>query len=1072
MDCLYAYDSASSCYSGGNPSELKNLVNSGSYFFVDEFSHEWQDTMLGFCNDTSPILAKISITEMITVDNNEDITKRALLQYGPLSACPRSGHISTLVGFKSIVSGDSLNLGSTFMDPFIVISDQNPLIGRTYWIFKEPVGFGHGINGYTYILGNGDEMPTSAEAFAFTTPVSDLLDTTLNQEWHDYDGDGYYFWGIGSKPAGCPGPDLEDCNDDDSTRLYYNENMFCTFDCDLIAQTYSNDTLFINSDTTLYSQMLLQPIVVQQNATFILRGEFLCAEHVFIQTEIGGNIVASGATFNSLCAKRWEGFRVFANLDSTQGLVGRSMLMLNNTSIEDAKYAVYGDAGAIVRATNSDFLNNYCDVYLEPHVHSQYYSGVPINNTSEFNNCLFYTHSHLHTDTCTDNIRLLLTKDVAFNDCSFIDDGIQGNGFHHENRTAINTYASGFIVENCQFNGIGKAIAATNGLYYPIDISDNSFDKCHYSVYLSVSHGVNVTNNIIGFYGSACDTTSAEVPPYGIYLDECNGFQVEGNTIGYYGSSSTFYNIPICGIVANDVYSFEEVIYRNTFRNINIGTEAIGINKDASFPTLGLQISCNNHTRILNDIFVTNNLDDPYPPGSPVGIAGNQGSMQSPAGNRFTYLANQDYVNILNSEAVINYYHHDPATSGMRPDSVYGDVFLFNTHTSFTSGFCIDLTIDTVGNDTLIILPELFLLSEGIEEINITLQTLTDGGNTELTVAEIVLANDNNAWQTYIGLMDKSPYLSKEVLTEVARKEEALTAPMVRNVLLANPQAAKDPEIMKILDMRIGELPPYMIDQINSGLTQISPKEYLEMQKADLSNQLYQKTSKQMRYYIRHPQQYSDSDIEDLLSIDSHPQYKIQLADYYASKRNYQEAVAVLNNINVSDDFTQNETQNLIELYNLLDSFLSDTVLINTLGENSISALFAFVDNGGRAGAFARGLLQLNGVLNYREPLYLPEIVDTRKTVSNSKKPNQEFFKVYPNPAEQYITVEYDLENIKESAILKIVSTNSKPVCVKEIQNTKDCILIDLKEFTSGNYIIYIEVNGSIIDREILSIIK
>ena len=54
-----------------------------------------------------------------------------------------------------------------------------------------------------------------------------------------------------------------------------------------------------------------------------------------------------------------------------------------------------------------------------------------------------------------------------------------------------------------------------------------------------------------------------------------------------------------------------------------------------------------------------------------------------------------------------------------------------------------------------------------------------------------MINNDNTAWQTYLSLMDKSPYLSDESLKEVARKDEGLTAPMVRDILVANPQAAK-----------------------------------------------------------------------------------------------------------------------------------------------------------------------------------------------------------------------------------------------------------------------------------------
>ncbi len=1095
MDCL---SSCGNCLPGAGGSYycLASQANVTKHKLINESAYPWRRNFSGSCMDTAVTTFEITKVQGQLISLDENTIKRTLIKKGPLSACPRSGHACTLTGFKLIQAGDTLrtNGGWGYETPYshpdtLIIPEGHLLVGRTAWIFKENIGSLFGERGYVMIvgkIGTFTDIDTVERPFFYKTPLTDSLNLSLTPEFHDYDGDGYYYWGIGPKPAACPGPAEEDCNDNDPFRLFYDENLFCTYDCDSISQLISNDPITVNNDTTIYGHILTRPIVVNNNSTLTLTGEFQCTENVYILSYIGSTINVSGASFIATCGENWQGFRVFSNLDPSLygGVTGRSLLLVKRSTIEDAVYAIAGDAGAIIRANNSSFINNEIDVLIEPWYLSAYYSQVSNNNTSEFINCNFKTPTNLHNLGCDENIRLRYCKDVEFNNCSFVDEGVAGQSFYSENRIAINAYKVGFTCEKGYFDNLGSGIRCTNSLYLPVNINENEFYETHYNIYLSQTHGAEITKNKIEFNPVTCDETDAEILPYGIYLDQCHDYHVEADTIkmrSSIGSIHPGWSDYISGIVVNDSYNSNEQIYRNKIVGMAVGTQAVGLNRNSAFPQLGVKILCNDYSRNITDIFVTNNLTNPYPPGSPIGIAQVQGSLTEPAGNFFTkasdfstsppYKAVPVWSNIINDvqNFNVNYYHHDPTTNNrVYPDTVY-NVNRIETTIPIDTTSCPDNTDTNVG-DTIIILPELRTLSLQIEEVSETLESLTDGGNTQLTVAEIIMADDNTAWQTYLSLMDKSPYLSDESLKEIAKKDDGLTAPMVRDILVANPQAAKNAEISTLLDERIDELPQYMLDQIAAGMTEISPKEYLELQKSHLIKEYSRKSSALLRQYIRNPDLYNAADVEDILNINPDAVSTIKLAEYYASQSNYSGATDVLNSINTTNAMLQNEIDNLSGLFELMQTIESDTL---TIDEEKLSELRYYESESGIAGAYARGLLTYSGQIDYQEPIFLPEIMLLRKSdMSKVSETENSYLKVYPNPAKDFVSIEYKLTDEIVNPVIKIISMHGQIIKYQKIVNKQDIIIFEIKDLTQGNYFVSLEDDGIKIESTILTVVK
>lgn len=157
-----------------------------------------------------------------------DTLKWAVINKGPLVSwvyvhdTDTLNHCMELVGYGTVTEGMTIN---DFLDgnynatPVVIgangLGEDDPRIGMTYWKFKNSWGPNTANNGYMYVL--FDAPYRMYKNYSITYPIH--LSTSLAREvvCEDTDGDGYYFWGIGSKPSNCPSwvPDEPDGDDSD-----------------------------------------------------------------------------------------------------------------------------------------------------------------------------------------------------------------------------------------------------------------------------------------------------------------------------------------------------------------------------------------------------------------------------------------------------------------------------------------------------------------------------------------------------------------------------------------------------------------------------------------------------------------------------------------------------------------------------------------------------------------------------------------------------------------------------------------------------------------------------------------
>jgi len=205
---------AGSC-SGGYPDlALNYIANTG---IVDEAAFPYTATNNSCSNKSSSPAEKIKIAGKIgfgstTYPKTEDNLKKMIIKYGPLSGGVTNwSHALTLVGWKVVAEGDRFyyrNLTGT--TGWITVVSGSSLIGTTVWLFKNSWADDWGDNGYLYVQST---ISNIGYTYGLLTPVTSVI-KSRSVACVDNDGDGFYWWGTGPKPASCATcPDTPDGDD-------------------------------------------------------------------------------------------------------------------------------------------------------------------------------------------------------------------------------------------------------------------------------------------------------------------------------------------------------------------------------------------------------------------------------------------------------------------------------------------------------------------------------------------------------------------------------------------------------------------------------------------------------------------------------------------------------------------------------------------------------------------------------------------------------------------------------------------------------------------------------------------
>ncbi len=409
-------------------------------------------------------------------------------------------------------------------------------------------------------------------------------------------------------------------------------------------------------------------IQIDSSARMIIENNVKFGKNAKIIVKPGGKLVVNGATLTSdSVTVLWQGIEVWGTPDAAQYSGIRAVtspqqgeVILNNAVIKNAVCGIrvgrqhlrnISKGGGVVKATNTQFVNNQRAVHFYAYSHVNAYNRV-VDNISYFNECTFRVDNNAYFSVDTSNVQVALynVRGVQFNGCVFEDLQTKNNwkkygtalyacnaGFRINEQTDIFQYPATYYNTPCTFSNYKNAIAIVGSAEKPVKIYNTMFNDN--------STGVNAKNAdalsiLSSYFSSGNESFSSYV--HGLILDSCNFYRIENNQFTGIGNG-----IKIIGKTEDN-----NTIRLNTFNSLCKAIEVYGTNgnvifDDPSIILTGLQFECNEFIMDSTDIYVAPQTF----------IKRTQGSTNHACGN---YLGDQSIMQFtnLNTQLLLMYFYN------------------------------------------------------------------------------------------------------------------------------------------------------------------------------------------------------------------------------------------------------------------------------------------------------------------------------------------------------------------------------------------------------------------------------
>ena len=819
----------------------------------------------------------------------------------------------------------------------------------------------------------------------------------------------------------------------------------------------------------------------------------------------GARVVIDSGKLTKACSGLWQGIDVYGYPFTSQSYEDYHGIIriINNGKVEYAHTGIEtrevdpestGYAGGIIKIDSGTIRNNITGIKFNPFQNTNPGTGEPWPNVSYIKNCTFLTDTGLVKLQATpeQHISFLGVSGIPVTACDFYNTTQPQQDPAELGKGILSVDADFFMNGKCiehdpqtfectkwqqsRFANLDYGVYAinTHSNRAPT-IKRTLFEKNKTGIYLSMTPQVSVT--LCDFDVNKKDYFPANEESFvGLYInDQCDGFQVEEN---YFYNSDTeplVGNDNCIGVIINNSGETYNLLYNNAFDYLNIGTLAQEKNRNQD-GTIGLEIKCNDYAECEYDIVVAQEDTS----SSDLGIRYNQGIngqfTTEPAGNTFTIEPpHDDESNYYNphSEEIVYWYHRESNGFNIVPTehspfpqldtSIVFEQLTYDPENSCPSN--LDTTGGVEEERSLMITTQ-----NSIDSTEQLLTDLTDGGDTEGLNFDIQTSMPEDGLELRDELLNTSPYLSDTVLINAVNKEDVLPSIMITEVLTANPQSAKSDNVMDEVHSRMNPLSNDQIDQIEQGWFIQGAKEILESQLADYYAKKYCAMNTLIRYYSNdslNPDNSYDS-IADLLGKDNRLWAKYQLCLHHINQDDTTSAGIIFDSIPEQFDLSANE----LNLHNEFSDYMD--ILKELMAENecifiidsSKKQQFYIMHSNANSGlkAYCRNLLIAIDTLNYTEPVIIPPGgLKSRRII---KKPipeiyNDPLFKVYPNPANSYIIIEFNSEISEINN--KVSIFDNKARLVKTMYSAgKSYLIIRVSKLPAGIYFINLQNENKI----------
>jgi len=332
-------------------------------------------------------------------------------------------------------------------------------------------------------------------------------------------------------------------------------------------------------------------------------------------------------------------------------------------------------------------------------------------------------------------------------------------------------------------------------------------------------------------------------------------------------------------------------------------------------------------------------------------------------------------------------------------------------------------------------------------------------------------------------LLNESPYLSDTVMQTAISKEDVLPNAMIRDILVANPQSAKSTDVLDELSNRFVPMPEPLMAEILAGQSLISDKEILEGVIAS------RKLQRQDLYY-RLIRSYKTDTVHEgahhslilLLQEEYSLKAKYLMAFEYLKMGDTANVTSILNSIPYTFNLS-NEQKDLYadyqDYFDILLTLKSENKSILELTQDQITALQNLSATGREpVGSYARNILRANNLVQYYEPILLPELTNpppSKPIVESNQITPDDYFKVFPNPAKYFVIIEYNLKEdftATSGLSFKICDVSGKQIDQVFIRKQQDQFSIPVESYSPGVYLCCLYNQAKVVQSVRFTVIK
>jgi hypothetical protein len=558
----------------------------------------------------------------------------------------------------------------------------------------------------------------------------------------------------------------------------------------------------------------------------------------------------------------------------------------------------------------------------------------------------------------------------------------------------------------------------------------------------------------------------------GIYSYNSYGFLVDDDSLWLDPNATTTQTE---GIVTGYSYGHNDMVFRNHAIDLETGFVGEGICADHNHkPTIGLYYQCNTNSGNQTDIW-DRQIHAPeanpltYPDQT---IRTDQGSVLRVADNTFdqTCGGDLDIDNTNKDYNVIDYYWALPSAPyepicnsagvGTQHLDSYGNPLGRDPNNCASRILSIPVPPDphTPGGQV-----ELRAAADSDKaaygNTRYLYDQLINGGSTDATVQEIEESWPEDAWELRASLLDKSPFLTVDVLKEMMDRNTMPQA-MEAEVCIANPDATKQDGFMKWFQYDAAyPLPQYLIDNITASWDTRTYRTSMENDMAFHHGEMTQALDMALSGWQTDTLYNQVDSVRAVWQELLTPAARYAEALTYMEQANFDSAQAVItrlpNEYKLSDPESIEQTH-MLALIGFLQGIYADGRTETDLDSGEVAQLQVLVNTGvDRATEWGQNLLCF-GYGICRAPLTGGDAGEQKSLIMHgaSTAPVTPALSIYPNPASSYATFAYDMKAAPDHAYFVIRDVSGRELKRMDLLSTQGQTLWDTRQIAPGTYAI------------------